>query len=150
MPFLLPEQQQACMSNAFRSREQDRMYKHWFIPVVALSAAFGGQAQASGRDPLVIPAFDQTSQPRTAQRAPAQHHRTQAAQPAAPRYAAAQQRPAYTQPSRGQYGGGFIEMLMTGRDPTTARGATYHAPPPIHRCGATTLRLRTRRRHARP
>ena len=126
------------------------MYKHWFIPVVALSAAFGGQAQASGRDPLVIPAFDQTSQPRTAQRAPAQHHRTQAAQPAAPRYAAAQQRPAYTQPSRGQYGGGFIEMLMTGRDPTTARGATYHAPPPIHRCGATTLRLRTRRRHARP
>lgn len=32
-------------------------------------------------------------------------------------------------PSRGAYGGGFIELLMTGRDPTPARrGAIYNDP----------------------
>lgn len=106
------------------------MYKRWFIPLAAFAAtgAIGGQAQASGRDPLVIPAFEQGSYSRSPQRAAAQAQRPHAVQPVAPRYAAAPQRPAYTQPVRGQYGGGFIEMLMTGRDPTSSRGAAYHAP----------------------
>ncbi|HEY8578809.1 MAG TPA: L,D-transpeptidase [Beijerinckiaceae bacterium] len=32
----------------------------------------------------------------------------------------------------GRYGGGFLEMLVTGRDPTPARaGAVYNVPPPV-------------------
>ncbi len=34
---------------------------------------------------------------------------------------------------RGHYGGGFIELLVTGRDPTPGRGARYNEPAPAYR-----------------
>ncbi len=37
--------------------------------------------------------------------------------------------------ARGQYGGGFIELLITGRDPTPRRGAYYNEPGPSRRHG---------------
>ncbi|MBM3608469.1 MAG: L,D-transpeptidase [Alphaproteobacteria bacterium] len=100
------------------------MYKSAIAAAAALSAAqFAAlPAQASGRDPLVIPAFETAPPAQSARRAPAQPPRAAApvVAPQRVQHAAA--------PSRGQYGGGFIEMLMTGRDPTPSRGAIYHAP----------------------
>jgi lipoprotein-anchoring transpeptidase ErfK/SrfK len=36
-------------------------------------------------------------------------------------------------PPRGSYGGGFIEMLMTGQDPTSQRSGVHYQQPPTHR-----------------
>jgi lipoprotein-anchoring transpeptidase ErfK/SrfK len=78
---------------------------------------------------------------------------------------AAQAQVTYEQPRPGQYGGGFIELLMTGRDPgpaarqirqgTASPPAYRHAdpfgePPPSPRSGAAWLHSRPHRYEAVP
>lgn len=59
--------------------------------------------------------------------APRPPHGVVANQPYGP---SADPRPYQAATSRG-YGGGFIELLVTGRDPTPRRSAYYNEPPPI-------------------
>lgn len=104
------------------------MKRYLVISVIAMTTAGigGGNAEAQGRDPLVIPAYEpQRAGAPVPQRQ--QHHAQRAPVHAAPAYAPQRA----TRAQRGQYGGGFIEMLMTGRDPTPSQGTvTYHQPRP--------------------
>ena len=86
------------------------MAGHRLITVLLTGASIflAVEAQAAGRDPMVI-------------------------QGVGPEAAMAQSQPRAQQPrpvqvASGQYGGGFIELLLTGRDPTPSAGSL---PPPV-------------------
>ena len=83
------------------------------IPIVLASTAtlLAVNAQAAGRDPMVI-SFSGGQQPVPA---------------AQPQTAAAQSRPVQVA-SSGGLGGGFIELLLTGRDPSS--NPVTQVPPP--------------------
>ncbi len=97
--------------------------KRLVIPLVALasSSAFLAKAEAANADRMVIPAVAPMAP--QASRAIPSPVRAAETQRVAPRVYAANQ---------GQYGGGFIEMLVTGRDPSHAsRAVIYNRPPDL-------------------
>lgn len=91
------------------------MHLRWMLPIFAFGSVIASLgAHAAGSDPLVIPGIG-----------PEQMALAQA-QPSAP----APRRMAAAQPS--PLGGGFIELLMTGRDPSDAYvSAPAPSPQPV-------------------
>ncbi len=108
---------------------------HAFVSLIALTSACAAAtgSMAAGANPLVIPGIGPDMQ--SAQPAQARY-----SQRTAPQHVAAPLRtpgePAFVPGTRGgqsQYGGGFIEMLMTGSNtPAPPRSVIYNRPPEAH------------------
>ena len=77
----------------------------WYLPVVVLAGAASLQDRAFAGGPVVIPGIG----PETQMQAP--------------------QEPRSYQRQESQLGGGFLEMLVTGRDPTSAGAPNYARQP---------------------
>ncbi len=81
------------------------MRPHWFIPMLALVGAATIQERAHAAGPVVIPGIG-------------------------PEVVAAQPAPQRVYRQQSELGGGFLEMLVTGQDPTRQRGAVIYNRPP--------------------
>ena len=108
---------------------------HTFVSLIALTSACAAAtgSLAAGADPLVIPGIGPDT-PVAAHSAQVRCSSQRVAEPQAGapvRMAAGQ--PVFvpgTRAAQGQYGGGFIEMLMTGSNaPAAPRAVIYNRPP---------------------
>jgi lipoprotein-anchoring transpeptidase ErfK/SrfK len=117
--------------------------KYGAVSALALAAALSAQPATAGMDNLVIqgvgPAGDLPAiQPYTSPRTPAAMRRTSSISAPMPPPGVVAQQP-YDSPSAdpratqvamsGGYGGGLIELMVTGRNPTPRSGVIYNQPP---------------------
>lgn len=119
------------------------LIKYGAVSALALAAAVAAQPATAGMDNLVIhgvgPAGDLPAiQPYTSPRTPAALRRTSSLSAPIPPPGVVAQQP-YDYPSAdpraiqvatsGRYGGGLIELLVTGRNPAPRSGVIYNQPP---------------------
>jgi lipoprotein-anchoring transpeptidase ErfK/SrfK len=117
--------------------------KYGAVSALALAAAFSAEPAKAGMNDLVIagvgPAGDLPAiQPYTSPRTPAAMRRTSSISAPMPPPGVVAQQP-YDSPSAdprgiqvassGRYGGGLIELMVTGRNPTSRSGVIYNQPP---------------------
>jgi lipoprotein-anchoring transpeptidase ErfK/SrfK len=117
--------------------------KYGVVSALAIAAAVSAQPAKAGMNDLVIPGVGPAGdlpaiQPYTSPRTPAALRRTSSISAPMPPPGVVAQQPyeqtaIYPQPvqvaSSSGYGGGLIELMITGRNPTPRSGVIYNQPP---------------------